>query len=187
MTELVMVGFAEQHRAVEVLSQLQRLKFDWASDLRDGVAVEVEPDGRLRMLQSQLLDPAAEARREFEWVALLNAIVPQPHPTSANRNTKGSTVNAQSHTWLQEMSFDQDFKRNAAALLRPGSSAILAAIYDWRSAMELLSGYSNLVLHTTIVRSTQGNEQETSRDMKTGSKNILSDWICSTNTRREQT
>jgi uncharacterized membrane protein len=34
MTELVMIGFTDQHRAAEVLSQLQRLKFDWASDLR---------------------------------------------------------------------------------------------------------------------------------------------------------
>jgi uncharacterized membrane protein len=187
MTELVMVGFGEQHRAVEVLSQLQRLKFDWASDLREGIAVEVEADGRLRMLQSHLLDPAAEARREFEWEALLSAIVPQPHPTSANPNPKGSAINAQSRSWLQEMSFDQDFKRNAAALLRPGNSAIFAAIYDWRSAMELLSGYSNLVLHTTIVRSTQGTEQETATERKTGVRDSLTNWIHGTNTRREQT
>jgi uncharacterized membrane protein len=177
MTELVMIGFAEQQRAIEVLSQLQRLKFDWASDLREGVAVEVEPDGRLRMLQSHLLDPAAEAVREFEWEALLSAIVPQPYPASANRNTKTSTLNEQSRTWLQDLSFDQDFKRNAAALLRPGSSAILAAISDWRSAMELLSGYSSLVLHTTIVRSTKGNEQETLKGKKTGRNSILSGWI----------
>ncbi len=185
MTELVMIGFAEQHRAVEVLSQLQRLKFDWASDLREGIAVEVEPDGRLRMLQSQLLDPTAKTERDFEWEALLSAIVPQPHPTPANSNAKGSTVNAQGRTWLEDMSFDQDFKRNAAALLRPGNSAILAAISDWRSAMELLSGYSALVLHTTIVRSTKGNDQETVRGRKTSGSGGLSDWIYSTETRRD--
>jgi uncharacterized membrane protein len=177
MTELVMVGFADQHRAVEVLSQLQRLKFDWASDLRDGVAVEVESDGRLRMLQSHLLDPGAYTDREFEWEALLSAIVPQPHPTPENRQQKASTVNAQSRTWLEDMSFDQDFRRNAAALLRPGSSAILAAISDWRSAMELLSGYSGLVLHTTIVRSARGNEQKISKSNNTDRTSMLSDWI----------
>jgi uncharacterized membrane protein len=172
-----MIGFADKHRAAEVLSQVQRLKFDWASDLREGVAVEVEPDGRLRMLQSHLLDPAVEAERDFEWEALLSAIVPQPHPPPATSNTKTSMVNSQSRSWLQELSFDQDFKRNAAALLRPGSSAILAAIHDWRSAMELLSGYSNLVLHTTIVRSTKGNEQESAKGRKTGGSGNLSDWI----------
>jgi uncharacterized membrane protein len=187
MTELVMIGFADQHRAAEVLSQLQRLKFDWASDLREGVAVEVESDGRLRMLQSHLLDPAANGDREFEWEALLSAIVPQPHPTPEDRQKKPSTVNAQGRTWLQDMSFDQDFRRNAAALLRPGCSAILAAISDWRTAMELLSGYSSLVLHTTVVRSTKGNEQETVKGRKTGGNSIISDWIYSKETRREQT
>ena len=49
MRELVMIGFAEKHRAVEVLSQLQRLKFDWSADLRNAVAVEVEKDGRFRL------------------------------------------------------------------------------------------------------------------------------------------
>jgi len=52
--------------------------------------------------------------------------------------------------------------------------------------MELLSGYSNLVLHTTIVRSTKGNEQETVKGSKLGGKSSLSDWIYSEETRRER-
>jgi uncharacterized membrane protein len=154
--ELVMIGFTDKHRATEVLSQLQRLKFDWTADLRNCVAIEVEFDGRLRMLESHLLDPAAAEKDDFQWEALLSAIVPQPHvpsPTRASPGGEGRMVNAQSRAWLKDLSFDQDFARNAAAVLRPGNSAILAAIRDWQSAVKLLSGYSNVVLHTTIMRS----------------------------------
>ena len=157
MTELVMLGFADRHRAAEVLSQLQRLKFDWITDLHNGIAVEVEADGRLRMLKSRLLDPTVSGDSDdFEWEALLCAIIPQPHLASSARVSKdgvGNTVNAKGHSWLKELVFDRDFARNAAALLRPGNSAIMAAIRDWQSAATLLSGYSNLLLHTTVVRS----------------------------------
>lgn len=148
-----MIGFADKHRAAEVLSQLQRLKFDWASDLRNGVAVEVEADGRLRMLQSHLLDPAAKAEDDFEWEALLSALVPQPHSRKTSHDSpgaSGNTINIQGQSWLKNLALDLGFTRDAAALLRPGNSAILATIHDWRSAMELLSGYSAVVLHTTV-------------------------------------
>lgn len=59
MTELVAIGFSEKHRALEVLPQLQRLKFECCADLSEAVAVEVEKDGRLRLVHSDLLDPAA--------------------------------------------------------------------------------------------------------------------------------
>jgi hypothetical protein len=116
--------------------------------------VEVEADGRLRMLQSHLLDPAANSNQDFEWEALLSAIVPQPHPRQAKPCAKDNNINAEGRSWLRNLSLDQDFTRNAAALLQPGKSAILAAIHDWRAAMELLSGYSPLVLHTTVIRPT---------------------------------
>lgn len=70
MKELVMVAFAEKHRASEVLPQLQRLQFDWSPDLQSAVAVEVEKDGRLRMMQSQLLDPVAASEDAPQWKEL---------------------------------------------------------------------------------------------------------------------
>ena len=60
MAELVMIGFSEKRRALEVLQQLQRLKFGWCDDLNNAVAVEVERDGRLRLLHSHLLDPPGD-------------------------------------------------------------------------------------------------------------------------------
>jgi uncharacterized membrane protein len=147
-----MIGFAEKHRAVEVLPQLQRLKFDWSADLRNAVVVEVEKDGRLRLHHSQLLDPAVGSNMP-KWKAILSAIVPLPHiPQSSTAETavEVRTINAEGKSWLKGGSLDRDFIRNAAALLRPGNSAILALIRESPSALAVLSGYSYIVLRTSV-------------------------------------
>ena len=153
MKELVIIGFSEKHRALEVLPQLQRLQFEWSADLHNAVAVEVERNGRLRLYYGHLLDPAAASEDAPQWESLLSAILPLPHvPSSGTTKLMDEVhaINAQAGTWLNEFSLDQDFTRNAAALLRPGSSAIFARINDWKSALTVLSGYSHLVLHTRI-------------------------------------
>ena len=153
LKELVMVAFGEKHRAAEVLPQLQRLQFAWSTDLQSAVAVEVENDGRLRMMHSQLLDPAAAAEDAPKWKELLSSIVPLPHvPPSSTAEviSQVRTINIGGKTWLKNSSLDPDFVRNAAAMLRPGNSAILAMVHDWRPALQVLSEYSQIVLHTGV-------------------------------------
>ena len=153
LKELVMMAFAEKHRASEVLPQLQRLQFNWSPDLQSAVAVEIESDGRLRMTHSQLLDPAAACKDTPDWKELLSAIVPLPYipaSSSAEVISQVRTINVGGSTWLRNSSLDQDFVRNAAALLRPGNSAILATVNDWQLALPVLCGFSHIVLHTPV-------------------------------------
>lgn len=85
----------------------------------------------------------------------MSAIVPLPYLLSSSTIKVGMqvrTINDEGSTWLENLSLDPDFSRNASALLRPGNSAILATIHDWRSAVELLSGYSHHVLHNSSVK-----------------------------------
>jgi len=150
-----MIGFTEKRRAIEVLPQLQRLQFDWSSDLQTAIAVEVERDGRLRLHHSHLLDPASGQGDIAQWKAILNAINPLPHMQSGNSQdiaTELRVINADSTEWLKDVTLDRDFVRNAAAILRPGNSAILAVLQDFRTALTVLSGYSQVVLHTTFAR-----------------------------------
>jgi uncharacterized membrane protein len=152
MQELVMIGFADKHRAIEVLPQLQRLKFDWCADMQNAIAVEVEKDGRLRLHQSQLLDPASYSNT-LQWKALLNSIVPMPHTlesSSSGSIAEARAINGDGGKWLKDGYLDANFLRDAAALLRPGYSAILAIIRQTRPALAVLLGYSNVVLRTNI-------------------------------------
>jgi uncharacterized membrane protein len=153
--ELVMIGFTDKRRAVEVLPQLQRLQFEWSSDLQTAIAVEVERDGRLRLHHSQLLDPASEQSDIAQWKAILNAIGPLPHmPAGHSKDVayEFRSINAEGSEWRKGVIFDKDFIRNAAAILCPGNSAILAVFRDFWPASTVLSGYSQLVLHTHFTR-----------------------------------
>ncbi|MGB8888632.1 MAG: hypothetical protein WCC87_18020 [Candidatus Korobacteraceae bacterium] len=154
MEELVVMAFGDKHRALEVLPQLQRLKFPWSSDLSNAVAVEVEPDGRLRVMHSHMLDPSSGVDDVMRWKALLSAIVPLPHAPRASApevSFEFRGINSAASAWMKDSSLDQDFVRNVAAVLQPGNSAIFAMIQDWQLAEPVLSGYSHLVLHTTTV------------------------------------
>lgn len=146
------MAFAEKHRAAELLPQLQRLQFAWIPDLQGAVAVEVENDGRLRVTQSQMLDPAAACEELPDWKELLSAIVPLPVPVSSTAEvmSRARNINAGSSAWLKNSALDQDFVRNAAALLRPGNSAILATVADWQSVLPVLGGFSKIVLHAAV-------------------------------------
>ncbi len=150
---LVVMGFTEKLRAMEVLPQLQRLRFKWSEALRTAVAVQVEDDGRLRLHHSQLLDPESGLDEGLQWKAILSAIVPLPHmplESSAEVASKVRAINDKGTSWLKRVSLDRDFVRNVAAVLRPGNSAILAILWDSESALEVLFGYSNIVLHTAL-------------------------------------
>lgn len=152
MNELVMIGFTEGYRAAELLPQLQRLTFEWSADLRNAVAVEIERDGRFRLHQSQLLDPAADSDA-LPWKAILSAIVPLPHTVQSSKDeivAEARAVNKEAGKWLSRISSDRDFVRDAAALLRPGNSAILAIIGDSQTALGMLLGYSHFILHTVL-------------------------------------
>lgn len=152
MTSLTIMGFSDKHRALEVLTQLQRLRFDWCADFQNAVALEIEKDGRFRLHHNQILDPAIRSNLSF-WKALINLIVPLPHvrhtsPSDAVDDAR--FINDTSINWSTIDLIDRDFLRDASSLFRPGSSAILATLRDSESAGQLLLGYSPLLLQTHL-------------------------------------
>jgi uncharacterized membrane protein len=161
MHELVMIGFADKHRAIEVLPQLQRLRFAWCADLQNAIAVEVEKDGRLRLHHSQLLDPASSSDT-LQWKSILSSIMPIPHTpewSSSGTIAEARAINSEGGKWLKRERLDANFLRDAAALLRPECSAILAIIREARPALAVLFGYSYVVLRTDIDLPTPNNHR----------------------------
>lgn len=151
MDELVMVGFADMFRAVEVLPQLQRLKFDWSADMKSAISVQVEKNGILRLHHSELMYPESGLDDTRRWKAILNAIIPVPHaPAKSTGETTLNVqqINAEGSDLLKIKALDLDFIRDAAAVLRPGNSAIFAILHESDSALPVLRGYSPIVLRT---------------------------------------
>jgi hypothetical protein len=57
---------------------------------------------------------------------------------------------AQAVHWFDHFSLDQEFVHNAAGLLSPDSSAVMAIIDGGEDALGILGSYSRFVLHTQI-------------------------------------
>ena len=75
-----------------------------------------------------------------------------PASSTRERSAEVRATTLEGSTWFKDSLLDLDFIRNAAALLRPGNSAILATISDWPAAQKVLSGFSRIILHTAMMR-----------------------------------
>jgi uncharacterized membrane protein len=152
LSELVVVGFSDQHRAEEVLAQLRRLEFDWVADLENAVAVEIDAQGRLSLRHSLVLDPAF-ADSAPAWRALLGAIQPPaaPLPSASKESVSESrAVNAEASMWRRDLMANPRFLRDLSAVLRPGDSVIFAVFGEADAAVRILRGYSSVLLRTPL-------------------------------------
>ena len=166
MSELVVLGFSDRHRAEEVLGQLRRLDFSWATDLENAVAVEVDARGRLRLLHSLVLDPAF-ADSAPAWTALLVAIQPPAAPLrsdSREHARESQAVNAETSLWQRELMANANFLRDLGAVLGSGDSAIFAVLSDADAAVRVLRGYSSVLLRTSLTEA-QASRLRTSREV----------------------
>ena len=152
LSELVVMGFSDRYRAEEVLGQLRRLDFSWASDLENAVAVEVDARGRLRLRHSLVVDPAF-ADSAPAWRALLVAIQPPAashRPVLGERARESQALNAEASLWQRSLMANPSFLRDLSSLLRPGDSAIFAVVTDADAAVRVLRGYSSVLLHISL-------------------------------------
>jgi hypothetical protein len=147
--ELLVIGFAEKHRALEVLPQLH---FDWSGDLQNAIAVEVEVDGGLRLFHGLLLGSETNAHDAALWRSILSAILPPPYWShdAAEMPDEEAPIDPQTSHRSALPFLDQEFIRDAAALLRPGSSALLAIVHESKKLLPVASAYSHFLLHTRL-------------------------------------
>jgi uncharacterized membrane protein len=152
LSELVVLGFSDRHRAEEVLGQLRGLDFSWAPDLENALAVEVDARGRLRLVHTLVLNPAFADSAPM-WRALLGAIqLPAStlRPTSKEGVRESRALHEETSLWRRELMANPDFLRDLSAVLREGDSAIFAVLSDADTAVRVLRGYSSLLLRTSL-------------------------------------
>ena len=165
VTQLVVFVFRNQYRAPEVLNELRRHEWEWATDLDDAVAVTVDEKGHVKLHLSIDLSTNEETRWARMWGSLLAVTLFLPLTVVTNeasdhtiedgrvltRSSLATTGPFPDARWWRE-SLPAEFLRDVSAMIGHGDSAIFMILRtkNLSSALKRLRGYGETFLHTLL-------------------------------------
>jgi uncharacterized membrane protein len=168
MYELTVVGFKkDMFRASTVLNKLIDMNEDWVVDLRDGVAVYRDYNGRLRIDQSYQMTTGEGAALGGLMGSLIGALLAIPFTAGVSTAvaagavaagalggaTLGATGGAlDAEWWKDEIGVSNEFVQDVGRMIEPGDSAIFALLHttDPDFVAEQFRGYGGTVLRTSL-------------------------------------
>jgi len=168
VSELIAFVFKDQYRAPEVLNELRRRDWSWVRDFDDAVAITINEQGKARAHLNVDLSRSAAIQWARLWGSLLNTLLFLPlaeimieaadgiaEPQQPSRARKcGSFQTLESRWWQESLCHSENFKRDVAALLSPGGSAIFALLRqtdpDPVRTLRELRNYGDSIVHTNI-------------------------------------
>ena len=167
MSELVVSVFRDQYRAPEVLNDLRRRELAWRSDLDEALAVSLDGQGNTTVYLSIDLSKSEAASWARMWGSLLSSTIFVPLTgamiDAANgiatfagheRRTEPARCCAppEAKWWRERLHLSDNFRRDVAALMAPGGSAIFMLLRSARAAiaLEQLRDYGDTIVHTSL-------------------------------------
>ena len=167
MSELVVFVFRDQYRAPEVLNELRRREWPWIRDLDEAVAVTLSEDGKARAHLSVDLSRCNPVNWSRFWGSLLSTTLFLPltdmmveaadeiaFSARANvpRSGETSDESPEAKWWRECLHLSENFKRDVAALLAPGGSAIFMLLRADAVpyALRQLRDYGDTIVHTSL-------------------------------------
>jgi uncharacterized membrane protein len=138
MRDLVVLAYADEHRAAEVLATLRRLGAGVFADVQDAVYLVRRTDWTVRLGRERDLAETDDGCLRF-WRRLISSLILAPGV--AGLFSDGV-----------KRSLERRFKRDLAAALPPGSSAVLLVVRPetTENVKSNLLGFSGLVLTSTL-------------------------------------
>src|SRR5262249_9639611 len=134
VSEFIVACFGDTHRAPQVIYELRRMSPPAASDLDNGVALQWDEDGSMRVQQN--VDPTSTGGAAWSslWGAFISLALLLPRteglPAAANAvisafapKNDGSGLHGirmEPSWWIDEFGISDDFLRDVGALVQPG-------------------------------------------------------------------
>lgn len=156
MSELVVIGFEDEHKAEEVRLALFKMQKDYLIDLEDAVVVVKKADGKLKLHQVHNLTAAGAVSGGF-WGTLIGLLFLSPLLGAAVGAAAGAVSGA-----LSDVGIDDNFMKDLAAQLEPGHSALFLLVRKATpdKVLEELRHFEGKVLHTSLTHEKEAKLQE---------------------------
>jgi uncharacterized membrane protein len=154
MSDLIVVGFKDEFKADEVMSELRRLQSEYLVDLEDAAVVVRNQEGKVKIKQAQEL-VATGALSGGYWGVLLSVLFFNPIFTLV-----GAAAGALSGA-LSDIGINDDFMRDLGSTIEPGTSAIFVLVRKSTPDRVLadLSKFEGKVLRTSLSKENEAKLQ----------------------------
>jgi uncharacterized membrane protein len=154
MSDLIVVGFKDEFKADEVMSELRRLQSEYLVDLEDAAIVVRNQDGKVKIKQAQELVAAGAVSGSY-WGVLLSVLFFNPIFALV-----GAAAGALSGA-LSDIGIDDNFMRDLGSTIEPGTSAIFVLVRKSTPDRVLadLSKFEGKVLRTSLSKEDEAKLQ----------------------------
>jgi uncharacterized membrane protein len=155
MSTLVVVEYPDQFKAEEVRLKLLRMQKDFLIDLGDAVVAVKNENGKVKLNQAVNLTAYGAMSGGF-WGALIGLIFLNPLLGVAMGATAGAVSGA-----LKDVGINDEFMRELAGGLAPGSSALFVLVRKATpdKVLEELKGTGGKVLKSSLTHENEGKLQ----------------------------
>ena len=146
MSTLVVIGYDNQFKAEEVRLKLRKLQSEYLIDIEDAVVAVKDDAGKVKLNQAVNLTAAGALSGGF-WGSLIGLIFLNPLLGLAVGAASGAVSGA-----LADIGIDDNFMKELASTLKPGSSALFVLVRKATpdKVLEELAGTGGTVLKTSL-------------------------------------
>ena len=146
MSELVAIGFDNEHRAFEMRAELAKLQKEYLIDMEDVVVVTKDDKSKVKLHQAVNLTAAGAVGGAF-WGMLIGMIFLNPLLGAA----VGAGAGALSGK-LRDIGISDNFMKELAETFKPGSSALFVLFRKVTpdKVLDQLKGFQGKILKTSL-------------------------------------
>lgn len=156
MSDLVVVAYDDQYKAEEMRLKLLKMQSEYLIELEDAVVAVKRPDGKIKLHQPVNL-PAVGALQGGFWGTLIGCIFFMPLFGMAAGAATGAISGA-----LSDIGINDDFMKEVAAKLTPGTSALFVLLKKVTAdkVLEEIKGTGGHVIKTSLSHEKEQKLQE---------------------------
>ncbi len=145
-SELVVIGFDDEHKAFELRAALARMQKEYLIEMGDVVVVTKNEEGKVKLHQAVNLTAAGAVGGGF-WGMLIGMIFLNPLLGFAVGAGTGAISGA-----LSDIGIDDNFIKELGETIQPGTSALFVLVRKATpdKVLEQLKGFEGKVLKTSL-------------------------------------